>query len=228
MSIEIKDTGIIISAKKYSETSLIIKILSAQNGLCSGLVRGATSNKKKIANYQIANLVDFNWKSRTEDGLGFFKIEVMRSYLANIMFNKIKLNCVKSIFYLIQKNIMEREPHEELFYDLSQFLTQSRDEESLFLSKYIKLELELLKMLGYGLDLESCALGGDKNDLYFISPKTGRAASKSMGLKYQDKLLRLPTFLYKNEEGEVNQADIKLGLKLTGFFLKKHLNYERV
>ncbi len=217
MSIEIKDSAIIISATKYSENSLIIKLLSENNGIYSGFVKGGTS-KKQLSNYQIANLVEFTWRSRTEDALGYLKIESKKSYLANIIFDKIKLQSVKTIFDLIQKNIMEREICSELFYELSDFLANSLGDNQLFLSKYIKLELELLSMLGYGLDLRSCALGGDANDLYFVSPKTGRAASKEKGIRYQDKLLRLPEFLHKDTCSNISDEDIKMGLDLTGFF----------
>ncbi|MDA9231344.1 DNA repair protein RecO [Rickettsiales bacterium] len=226
MTIEVRDSAIIISATKYSENSLIIKLLSENNGIYSGFVKGGGS-KKQLLNYQVANIVDFIWRSRTEDGLGYFKIESKKSYLANIIFNKTKLQSVKTIFELIQRNIMERENCKELFCKLEDFLQSSLDNDNLFLSKYINLELEFLRIIGYGLDLESCALGGDSSNLHFVSPRTGRAASKEKGLQYKNKLLKLPKFLYQKTYINTSDEDIKAGLDLTGFFLKKYLNYER-
>lgn len=223
MSLEIKDKGIILSANKYSENSLIIKVLSKDHGIFSGFIKGAISNKKNLATYQIANLVDFTWKSKSVENLGFFQMDLARSYLGKIIFSNLKLNCVKAIFRLIQDNILEREPHHILFEDLLYFLNQiSEEKDEKFLSNYIKLELNLLKTLGYGIDLSECALTGVKDDLYFISPKSGRAASKKAGMQYQEKLLRLPGFL-TNKKAVLTKEEVFLGLELSNFFLQKYL-----
>jgi len=222
MSLVVKDIGIILSVRKYSESSLIVKILSKEHGVYSGFIKGAASSRKNSAIYQIANLVDFAWKAKTSENLGFFKLELIKSSLAKIIFNNVKLSCINALFEVIQNNIFEREPHEDLFEDLLRFLENIDDDEQKFLSNYVKLELNLLKTLGYGLDLSKCAMTGKKDNLYFISPKTGRAACKEAAEKYQDKLLRLPEFLSK-EESQIGKDDIFLGLNLTNFFLKKYL-----
>ncbi len=225
MSLIVDDIGIILSVKKYSESSLILKILSKDHGIYSGFIKGAVANKKNVPIYQIANLVEFSWKSKTIDNLGIFKLELSKSYLAKIIFNNLKLNCVRAIFTIINENILEREPHPELFQDLSYFLDNIDESDDNFLASYIKLELGILQTLGYGIDLSSCALTGVKEGLYFVSPKSGRAACKEAGLKYQDKLLRLPEFLIKKVE-VVSKEDLFLGLNLTNFFLTKHLMIE--
>ena len=90
-----------------------------------------------------------------------------------------------------------------------------------WLSEYVKIEVSLLKTLGFGLDLSTCAGGGDKNNLAYVSPKTGRAVSQEKGAPYKEKLLPLPSFLYKNETA--NDKDIADGLRLTGYFLSQHI-----
>jgi DNA repair protein RecO (recombination protein O) len=222
MSLNIRDVGIILSVKKYSESSLIVQILSKEHGIYSGFVKCAIANKKNSAIYQVANLVEFNWKSKTVDNLGIFKIELIKSHLAKIIFNNLKLSCVTAIFEVIKSNILEREPHQDLYGELINFLSGVDDESQKFLSSYVKLELNLLQILGYGIDLSSCALTGKKDDLYYISPKSGRAACKDAGLEYKDKLLRLPEFL-TNQNAQINNEDLRLGLNLTSYFLKKCL-----
>ncbi len=44
----IKTNGIIINHYKYSDTSVIIKIFSEEEGLISSIIKGAKSQKKKI------------------------------------------------------------------------------------------------------------------------------------------------------------------------------------
>ena len=59
----------------------------------------------------------------------------------------------------------------------------------------VRLELQLLAELGFGLDLDRCAATGATDELVYVSPKSGRAVSRQAGEPWQDKLLRLPAFL---------------------------------
>ena len=127
------------------------------------------------------------------------------------------------IIDIIEKNILEKEPHKELYDELSNLLKNIDNDENIFLSHYIRLEIELLRILGYGIDLSRCAVTGQKNDLYFVSPKSGRAVSKEVGEKYRNKLLKLPSFLTKDASNNVDKGELLSGLKLSGFFIAKYL-----
>ena len=82
-------------------------------------------------------------------------------------------------------------------------------------------ELSLLAELGFGLDLSMCAASGATTDLIYVSPKSGRAVSAAAGENYKDKLLPLPQFLVGKEV--VEPRDIADGLRLTGYFLDRHV-----
>ena len=60
---------------------------------------------------------------------------------------------------------------------------------------YALWEMDLLDGLGYGLDLSDCAVSGATGDLVWVSPKTGRAVSRSAGADWRHRLLPLPPFL---------------------------------
>ena len=84
--------------------------------------------------------------------------------------------------------------------------------------------MNLLASLGYGLDLKKCAATGTTENLFYISPKSGKAVCKEKGLKYDKKLLRFPKILRDlGKNYEFNRSDLLDGLKITGFFLKKCL-----
>ncbi len=83
-------------------------------------------------------------------------------------------------------------------------------------------ELGLLSALGFGLDLDACALSGANDGLTHVSPKTGRAVRWSEAEEYVDRLLRLPLFLVEST-AHVAPSDIADGLKLTGYFLEERL-----
>ena len=104
-------------------------------------------------------------------------------------------------------NFLEKDNQEILFEKLHNFLQKivldevSCDE---ILSDYIKLELKILKVLGYGLDLSVCAVTNSKTNLAFVSPKSARAVCFEVGLPYQNKLLKLPKFLVQEDANLCN------------------------
>jgi DNA repair protein RecO (recombination protein O) len=90
-----------------------------------------------------------------------------------------------------------------------------------------RFELALLAELGFGLDLDACAVTGSAADLVYVSPKSGRAVSRGAGEPWHDRLLALPAFL--SDEGpeeapaEPTAEALKAGFALTGFFLARHV-----
>ena len=82
--------------------------------------------------------------------------------------------------------------------------------------------MRLLADLGFGLDLGSCASTGTNDGLAWVSPKSGRAVSLSAGEPWRAKLLPLPRFL-SPEGGAPDLAQLNEGLRLTGWFLERHV-----
>lgn len=90
----------------------------------------------------------------------------------------------------------------------------------------VRYELLLLAELGFGLDLQSCAVTGGSNDLIAVSPKSGRAVSAAEAVPYAGKLLPLPPFV--REGGRASWKEIAQGLDLTGHFLMRNLLTDRL
>jgi DNA repair protein RecO (recombination protein O) len=88
-----------------------------------------------------------------------------------------------------------------------------------WLPLYVRWEAGLLETLGFGLDLSECAATGAKDDLIYVSPKTGRAVSRDGAGIYADRLFKLPRFLLDARADEPQSNDIAAGLALTGHFL---------
>ena len=83
-------------------------------------------------------------------------------------------------------------------------------------------ELGLLSALGFGLDLEECAISGANDGLTHVSPRTGRAVRGSEAEAYIDRLLAIPDFLLR-PGAAVMPGDIAAGLRLTGHFLENRV-----
>lgn len=219
------DIGFIIDCKKYSEKSLILKVFTQNHGIYRGFIASGTS-KKNQAIFQVGNLISFEWRSRTEDSLGnFYYVDLIKSYLAKIIFDRLKLNCFSSLVSIIDSCFLERENQQELYFSFQNFLTKicESSEKNDFLSDYIKLELEILQALGFGIDLSSCAVTESLDNLVFVSPKSGRAVSFDAGKEYENKLLKLPQFLTSSNDNILEDNHIFDGLKLSGYFLEKYV-----
>ena len=221
------DEAIIISTKKYGESSLIVNLLTPSYGLHAGLVRGA---KKSLAICQAGNLVDVTWKGRLEEHLGNFTIELKKSFSSLLMDDALKLGALNSSCSLVKKLLPEKEPHSEIFDLMLNLLANMSDEKDMssWTKYYVELELGMLRHLGYGLDLSSCAATGDKNNLSYVSPKSGRAVSEEGGEPYKEKLLKLPSFLrpsfdktYRDKIEDLRE--IIDGVTLTKYFLEKYV-----
>src|SRR5205085_3528333 len=77
----------------------------------------------------------------------------------------------------------------------------------------VRYELLLLAELGFGLDLDRCAVSGTNDDLVAVSPKSGRAISAAEAEPYARKLLPLPAFV--RDGGRATWPEIAQGLELT-------------
>ncbi len=124
---------------------------------------------------------------------------------------------------MTEEVLAEREPHPACFDALRSLIDALEGEH--WGEVYVQWELLLLRELGFGLDLTRCAAGGEIDHLAYVSPKSGRAVSLSGGAPYKERLLSLPAFLVGRGEG--GPAEVAQGLKLTGYFLERHLFHPR-
>ena len=185
----IEDKGVVLSCLKYSENSLIVRIFSENNGLMVGFVKGALSRRRNV-DFQVGNLVDFTWKSKNEDALGYFNIELNRCFFADIFGDFEKMSILNSLLKLIIDNVLEREIYKDLFdklFDYLRVLVKNDD----FYEKYLEFEFYLMKILGYEIDLSCCVVCGRVDDLGFVSPKSAKAVCIDDAKGYEDKLLKI-------------------------------------
>ncbi|GLQ06438.1 DNA repair protein RecO [Sneathiella chinensis] len=222
------DEGLVLSARKYGENSVILHALTREHGRYAGMVRGGTG-KRLRGILQPGNEVGLGWNSRLADQLGTFSVEARRS-LATLLFDRpLNLLACGSVTALLEIVLPEREPHPPLFEATRYLLEQLSGDLDIWGPLLVRWELGLLRELGYGLDLGRCAATGSTEDLVFVSPKSGRAVSRAAGEIYKQRLLPLPGFL-SPEGGEAESADLVAGLTLSGYFIQKFLlpNYGNV
>ena len=210
------DEGFLISKNRYSENSLIAEIFTKDRGKISGIIFGGTS--KKIKNYlQIGNRLHINYSSKSDNRIGYFKIEILNAYSPLYFDHKQKLSCITSATNLIKILTADSQSNIKVYQIIENLFLILNDKN--WLKKYIFWELDLLKVLGYDLELESLV---EKDT---IKNKTVYYASSSTEKKY------VPNFLIDKDMEVSDLKTLLNGLKLVGDYLDKtilkpnNLNY---
>ena len=210
------DEGFLINKNRYSENSLIAELYTKERGKISGIIFGGTS--KKIKNYlQIGNKLHVNYNSKSDNRIGYFKVEILNAYTPLYFDHKQKLSCITSAINLIKILTAESQVNIKVYNLIENLFLILKDYD--WLKRYIFWELDLLKLLGYDLELENFV------EKSVVENKIIYYANSSNEKKY------VPNFLIEKEL-EVNDLKTLLtGLKLVGDYLDKtilkpnNLNY---
>jgi DNA repair protein RecO (recombination protein O) len=210
--------GLIIGVRRHGETALILEAMVPGHGRCLGLVRGGRS-LKQAAFLQAGNSAQLTWRARLEDHLGTFTAETTRLRAAGILADRQKLYVLQLLADYLRL-LPERDPHDELLRGVISLIDEDRDPLDLA-AELARFEMFLLEELGFGLDLETCAVTGVHENLTHISPKTGRAVCAEAAAPYADRLFALPAFL--SGAGEPTPQDIAAAFAVTGYFLDRHI-----
>lgn len=220
-NLEWESPAIVLRATPYGETSLLVCLLTRDYGLWRAMVRGGAS-RRQIAQWQSGVICLARWRAKISGQLGFFAAETVHNPAARLLDHPLALAVLSSACALAVEALPEKERHEDVFSSLLHLLSLlmvAPDDEGI-LAVYFRWEMLLLSALGYGLDFSCCAVCGEKrDDLCYVSPRSGRAVSSVEAGKWKDRLLPLPSFLLSGDEtGDIRQWE-EAG-RLLGYFLK--------
>ena len=200
------DTGYLLSKNKYNENSLIAEIFTKDHGKISGVIFGGTS--KKIKNYlQIGNQLYVNYNSKSENRIGYFKVEIQKVFSPMYFDNPKKLNCVISAMNLVKLLTADSQANKKIFSLMDNFYNLISNSE--WLKNYIFWELDLLKTLGYDLELNKIV------NKKIVDEKTLYLAESSTEKKL------VPNFLIEKNEQVSDLKTLLSGLKLVGDYMDK-------
>lgn len=221
MAVSWSDQGYILAASRHGENGLIVDCYTESHGRARGYVRSGASKRQRSL-WQPGNHVSLEWRSRLAENLGQFKGELLHSPLGDIITHGSRLTVLSAVTAVMAASTAEGDAHRDLYDMLGALVTiiEASDAVKDWGLAYLKLELALLEAAGYGLDLSKCAATGSRDQLIYVSPKSGRAVSAAAGEPYRHKLLPLPAFLVG---GTPQDGDILAGLTLTGYFLNRQL-----
>ena len=202
----------------HGEASAIIEVFTAAHGRHVGLVRGGAS-RKMAAMLQPGNQLDVTWRARLDDHIGSYTAEPLRSRAA-ILSDRLALAGLNAVCALLHLALPEREPH-PLLWRATMALLDDLANGADWPPTYLRWELLLLEELGFAIDLGRCAVTGSRDDLAFVSPRSGRAVSRAGAGKWADRLLPLPAVMLG--QGTASPAELAEGFAITGHFLGRSL-----
>ena len=202
------DNAYLISKNRYSENSIIAEVFSENHGKISGIIFGGTS--KKIKNYlQIGNKIHVNYNVKSPTRIGYFKIEIVKALTPLYFDENKKLSCISSAMNLIKLLTAEAQSNKEIFILIDRFFEILTFDN--WIQEYIFWELELLKLLGYDLELKNIVEKEivDEKVNYFVQSSTEKKI--------------IPNFLIDKNYENVDLKVLLNGLKLVSDYLEKSI-----
>jgi DNA repair protein RecO (recombination protein O) len=202
------DSGYLLSKNKYNENSIIVEIFTENHGKCSGIIFGATS--KKIKSYlEIGNKLHINYASKNLGRIGYFKAEILNATTPLYFDDQKKLMCIASAMNLIKLLTVEAQESSNIYYLIDNFFNILSSEN--WTKKYIFWELELLKLVGFDLELKKIVneeiINNEKK--YFVQNSTEKKI--------------VPNFLVEINDKKIDKINLIKGLKLVGDYLEKNI-----
>ena len=202
------DSAYLISKNRYSENSIIAEVFTENYGKISGIIFGGTS--KKIKNYlQVGNKIYVNYNTKSSNRIGYFKVEILKALTPLYFDENQKLSCISSAMHLIKLLTAEAQANKNIFVLIDKFFTILTSNN--WIQEYIFWELELLKLLGYDLELKNMV------EKEIIEEKVNYFVKSSSEKKI------IPNFLVDENYKDVDLKNLLKGLKLVTDYLEKSI-----
>ena len=213
----IETPAIVCALRTHAEHGAVVRLMTPKDGLQAAYVRGARGRRMRPV-LIAGNLVQARLRSRTEEYLAHAEIELTHSR-APLLSEPLPAAGIDWVTALTAAALPEAQPYPRLCEALDALLAliEAAPSATGWAGLLARYELLLLAELGFGLDLDRCAVTGSNDELVAVSPRSGRAVSAAEAEPYAGKLLPLPKFV--REGGNASWPEVRDGLELSGHFL---------
>jgi len=218
-------TAIVCAIRHHGEHGTIARLLTPDDGLVAGYVRGGRSTRMRPVLIP-GNVVQAELRARTSAQLASLTVELVQSR-GPLLAEPLPAAAIEWACGLTAATLPEEQAYPPIHDALGALLdaVEAAPAARGWAVALVQYERLLLGELGFGLDLDRCAVTGSREGLAFVSPATGRAVSHAGAVGYEKRLLPLPPFL--TGWGESEWGDILDGLALTGHFIARNLLADR-
>ena len=188
------DEGYLLSKNNFGENSIIMEVFTLNHGKCAGIVYGGSSRKnKKII--QIGNKILINCKSKNENEIGYFSIELIKPVSPIFFDDKKRSICILSASSIIKILLPERQLNRKIYNSFENLLNKLCYDN--WIKLYIFWELSLVKELGFEINL---------------SNKKNSIDSAKYTVTVNNKVFKIPRLLSEPYDMKVSKNEIKEAL----------------
>ena len=184
------DEGYLLSKNSYNENSIIIEAFTINHGKCSGIVYGGLARKNK-SNFQVGNKIFLNWKSKGDNRLGYFTVELIKPITPFYFDDKKKLACILSAASILKILLPERQINKTIYSSFEKILNDLIHKE--WIKLYINWEITLIKDLGFEINYN-------------------KSINKDIFIEINDKKFKVPKILMYEKSQKIYKTDVKEAL----------------
>jgi DNA repair protein RecO (recombination protein O) len=207
-----QDEGYLLSKNNFDENSIIIEVFTLNHGKYNGVIYGGSSRKKKKI-IQIGNKFLLNWKSKNENRIGYFDVELINPIAPLFFDDKKRSICILAATSILKTLLPERQVNKKIYEKFENLLRNLKLNNWIFL--YISWELSLIKELGFELNFDQDKLLVN-NNLLNLNGKTFKIPS----------FIRNQMNLNKLTENEIKEAlTFNKNIFLENFILPNRLRF---
>ena len=207
-----QDEGFLLSKNNFDENSLIIETFTLNHGKYTGIVYGGSSRKlKKIL--QIGNKMMFFLKSKNENRVGYFSLELIKPVTPLLFNEKKRITAILSATNLLKILLPERQSNKKIYESFNNLIDKILSD--IWIKNYIFWELSLIKELGFEV----------------IFPDFNEVANTSIDeIQINNKHFKIPKIFFDRNELSLTNHDIRDALLfnkkllLENFALPNRLN----
>ena len=185
-----KDEGYLLSKFNYNENSIIIDIFTLNHGKCSGIVYGGSSRKQK-KNLQVGNKILLNFKTKGENKMGYFTVELIKPISPLFFDDKKKSICILSANSILKILLPEGQINKKIYHSFERLIDHFNYND--WIKIYIAWELSLIKELGF--------------EVNFSSKEVSESLNNN-SIYLNDRLIKIPKFLLQQDNGDISKAEI--------------------
>ena len=188
------DEGYLLSKNNFDENSIIINAFTLNHGKYSGIIYGGASRKLKNI-VQVGNKILLNWRSKGDNKIGYFNIELIRPVSPLFFDNKKKSICILSASTILKILLPEGQINKKIYLSFERLVDQLMFDD--WIRLYIKWELSLIKELGF--------------EISFLNNKKAKNYRKNR-IEINDKYFTIPQLLLEQNSKNLSSIKIKEAL----------------
>jgi len=169
----IETPAIVCALLGHGEHGAVVRLMTPEDGLQAAYVRGARGRRMRPVLIP-GNLVQARLSSRTDAQLAQAEVELLHSR-GPLLGEALPAAAIEWATALTATALPEAQPYPRLYQALDGLLAaiEAAPAASGWGAALVRYELLLLAELGFGLDLEQCAVTGSADSLAAVSPRGG-------------------------------------------------------